>query len=140
MRRVKLSCAMKMDEPRIVGDKDAVIDLPDHAAQLVVKLGNGEYIGGDLEPIVTRAELEAEEHARLTELDADGDSPMKRAVDGVEEPPALEVPKRPYGNAPVAAWRRYAVAVDPELSEERAEDMKKAELMSRYGTRLGAED
>jgi hypothetical protein len=132
---------MKTEDPfLIVGDANDTLTLTTPAAQWAVRMGNAEFIGDELEPIVTRAELEAEEHARLTELDADGDSPMKRAVDGVEEPPALEVPKRPYGNAPVTAWRRYAVAVDPELSEERAEDMKKAELMSRYGTRLGAED
>lgn len=119
MRRVKLSCAMKMDNPYIVGDAGTELCLPDHAAFLVIRLGNGVYCdGGEPKPEFTRAELEAHEEAvTIGEV--------------IEE----EI-KRPVANSPKAAWIRYAAAVDENMSEERAELMTKADLMSKYGERF----
>jgi hypothetical protein len=44
--------------------------------------------------------------------------------------------KRPYGNATKDEWRKYAVATDPDLTEEAAADMSKVQLMQAYGERL----
>jgi hypothetical protein len=127
MRTVRLTSAMKMDNPYIVGDIGAELTLPDHAALMVVRLNNGVYTDIVPEPMpqFTRAELERHEEAiKLKKLDAP-------SADKPEE----EI-KRPVANAPKSTWIRYAVSVDEKLSEERAELMTKADLMSRYGERL----
>lgn len=137
MRRVRLTCSMKHDDPLVVGDKDAVMRLPDHAAAWAVAQGNAVYLEEPPKLGPTRAELEAEEHEvgtlkKLGEASSQtDDSPVKRALDDAPEPP-----KRPYGNAPKSAWVRYACEVDDKMTEERGEGMTKADLMSRYGERL----
>ncbi len=132
MRRVLLTCAVRMDEPPICGDVDSVLLLQEGHAEFAVNQKLGVYYPGeDTGP--TRAELEREEHARLIARDADGDSPVERALDGVEEPEEI---KQPYGNSPKSSWIRYACSIDPELTEERGELMTKADLMSKYGSRL----
>ncbi len=144
MRRVKLTCAMKTDEPPIVGDKDDKLTLPDYAAAHAVMLGNAIYLDSkSFENAPTRAELEAQEIEIKKREDL---IPENRTVldpadlVGEDDRAEAEKPKRPYGNAPKSAWARYAVAVDQELTRERAEGMTKADLMSRYGSRLGEED
>lgn len=129
MRRVRLLCAIKTDEPRVVGDAGDELRLPDYATTLHVRLGNMEYIdGGDDSgpPPPPRAELERQEAERLAALQEPKTEPSDPA----------EPPKRPYGNAPKSAWVAYACAVDEKMTEERAEGMTKADLMSRYGERL----
>lgn len=129
MRHVRLTSAVKVDTPYpICGDPKDVLYLPDHAAVTVIKQGWGEYHGPPPEPGPSRAELErreADEERERQEIVAEGGTP-----------PEPEEVKRPYGNAPKSAWIRYAVSVDPELTEERAETWTKADLMSRYGERL----
>lgn len=139
MRRVCLLQAVKMDAPFvIVGDRDSVLHLPHSAAQFAVIQGLAIFADDGEEPGPTRAQLEQQEAeiqaATLPKIGEDDDSPIKRALDGVEEPPAE--PKRPYGNAPKSAWVRYACEVDENMTAERAEGMTKADLMSRYGERL----
>lgn len=120
---------MKTDFPfQIVGDANQVLHLTDPAAVFVVQLGNGVYEGDPPAPGPSRAELERQEQERLSEANT-----LSQVG---EEPPAEEAPKMPYGNAPKSAWIRYACAVDSELTQERAEGMTKADLMSRYGERL----
>jgi hypothetical protein len=136
MQRVRLTCAVKHDSPLIVGDKDDILTLSDAVAVFAIVNKFGVLHGGPIDnPGPTRAELEAAEaqHGTLKTLDE-----VRTEED---QPPTEPEPvKRPYGNAPKSAWVRYAASVDPELSEERAEDMTKADLMSKYGTRLGDED
>jgi hypothetical protein len=157
MRRVKLLMAVKLDNPYLVGDKGATLLLADYLADFAVRNKFGEYAGAPLEPGPARAELEAEE-ARIGTLKRLGEPqeiPVAKRGDGdlipeertvidpaglVTDPGAHEPPKRPYGNAPKSAWIRYAVSVDPGMTEERGELMTKADLMSRYGARLGEED
>lgn len=127
MRRVKLTSSMKTDEPHvIIGDKGDVLSLPDHVAHFVVTQNNGVY--QDSEPGPSRAELERHEDELTAAL-----------TSGADEVPADLKPEdiqRPYSNAPKSAWVRYACQVDDALTEERAEDMTKADLISRYGERL----
>jgi hypothetical protein len=118
MRRVRLTSAMKLDDPYVVGDAGAPLTLPDHVAKGLIALGNAIYLDDEPVPGPTRAELEAKEEAIS-------------AGEVTEE----EV-KRPVANAPKSAWIRYAVSVDEKLSEERAELMTKADLMSKYGERF----
>jgi hypothetical protein len=149
MRRVKLTSAVKMDAPFIiVGDQNAVLVLDEARAAFLVVNKLGVYEGDPFDIGPTRAELEAEE-ARIHRVPIvkreDGDLiPDKPTVidpaDLTSDPEAHE-PKRPYGNAPKSAWIRYAVAMSgkkgcPVITEERAEEMSKADLMSRYGERL----
>jgi hypothetical protein len=143
-----------MDAPYLlIGDKDAVLTLTTPLADWVVGQTLGVY-EGDEEIGPTRAELEAREIEIVKRPDAP-EFPEKRTVidpgdllgeEGRREADAeAETPKRPYGNAPKAAWIRYAVGMSgkkgcPVITEERAEEMSKADLMSRYGVRLGEED
>jgi hypothetical protein len=133
MRLVKLTSAMKISEPFvIVGDKDAQLRLSHAAAQFVIAQGNGVYADGGEQPGPSRAALEQQE----TEIQQAG---TLRQVGEETPPPSGELVKRPYGNAPKSAWVRYAVNGDhgqPPITQERAELMTKADLMSRYGERL----
>lgn len=123
MRHVRLTCAMKTDNPYIVGDADQELALPDHSAALAVRLGNAVYLDSEPKPGPTRAELEDKEEAiKLKKLSG--------------EPVTEEEIKRPVANSPKSAWIRYAAAVDENMSEERAELMTKADLMSKYGERF----
>ena len=148
MRRVKLTNAVKMDSPHaITGDKGTELALSSAAAHFAVRNGLGEFIGEELEtPGPTRAELEARE-IEIVKREDGIEFPEQRTVidpaDLVSDEDRAEAegpPKRPYGNAPKSAWVRYAVSVDPDLTEERADTWTKADLMSRYGSRLGEED
>jgi hypothetical protein len=132
MQRVRLTCAVKHDAPLIVGDTGDILTLSDAVAVFAVNNKFGVYHGGPIDsPGPSRGQLEAlEAEAQRGTLE-----PLKPSDEKVAEPP-----KRPYGNAPKSAWARYAAAVDPEMTVERAEDMTKADLMSKYGSRLGDED
>lgn len=135
MQRVKLTSAVKHDSPYIVGDVNDILTLSAPVAVFAVANKYGVYYGDPIDdPGPTRAQLEAEEaqHGTLKTLD-------ETRVEE-DKPPEPEVVKRPYGNAPKASWVRYAVSIDSELTEERAEDMTKADLMSKYGSRLGDEE
>ena len=128
MRRVKLTHAMKMDTPYIVGDANEELLLRDFVAAFVVTHGNGIYIDEEPVPGPSRAVLEQQE-AQIGTLKQVGE----------ESPEPGELMKRPYGNAPKSSWVRYAVHGDhgqPPITQERAEMMTKADLMSRYGERL----
>jgi hypothetical protein len=152
MRRVKFTTAVKMDRPYIVADKGSELTLDDATADFAVHNKLGEYVGPPQEVGPTRAELEAQEAARLykTATGQDWNDPGHEPdgqpvpeVAGVPEAPVE--PKRPYGNAPKSAWADYAVKMSgikgcPAITIERAEEMSKADLMSRYGARLGEED
>lgn len=135
MRLVRLTSAMKTDTPFvIVGDKDATLRLTHAAAQFVVILGNGVYADDGEQPGPSRAELERQE----AEIQASA-APEKTGEDDSQpgdDADAAEEVKRPYGNSPKSAWVRYACQVDDKMTEERAEGMTKADLMSRYGERL----
>jgi hypothetical protein len=139
MQRVKLTSAVKSDDPFIVmGDAGDTLTLITPAAEWVVRQGNGEFVGGEIDkPGPSRAELEAAEaqHGTLKPLGDDD-----KVVEPEDDDKVVEPPKKPYGNAPKSAWARYAADVDPEMTLERAEDMTKADLMSKYGSRLGDED
>src|ERR1700691_3865513 len=127
MRRVRLTHAMKMDDPLVVGDTNQELRLPDYVAAMVVKLGNGVYLDGEPQLGPVRAEKEEKIAAgTLTQVSEESSQ---------SEPAEREEVKKPYGNAPKSAWVRYACAVDEKMSEERAEGMTKADLMSRYGER-----
>lgn len=121
MRLVRLLCAMKTDN--VVGDKDAELRLPDYIAGGLVDRGNAVYLDAEPVPGPTRAELEAQEAARLSK-------------DAADEPDEDEEVKRPYGNAPKSTWIRYACSVDPKMTQERGDGMTKADLMAKYGERL----
>jgi len=157
MRRVKFTSAVKMDRPYIIADMNAELTLDDTTAAFAVHNKLGEYVGAPLEVGPTRAELEAQEEARIGTLkrlaegpnDATwndpGSEPDGQPVPEVAGAPNSPEPKRPYGNAPKSAWIKYAVDMSgirgcPEITIERAEEMSKADLMSRYGARLGEED
>jgi hypothetical protein len=143
-----LLTAVKMDKPYLVGDERAELMVSTSTAAWAIRNKLAEGIGGSMEVGPTRAELEAQEAARLA---AD---PSTQALAFAEDREADEVaaeddrelrPKRPYGNAPKSAWAQYAVdmgGIDgcPDITIERAEEMTKADLMSRYGARLGEED
>jgi hypothetical protein len=122
MRLVKLTSAMKTEQPfLIVGDVGSILRLPHPAAQWIVAQGNAVYADGGEEVGPTRSELEVQESQR--EADSTPDV-------------GTEPPKKPWGNAPKSAWVNHAVAVDPNMTRERAENMTRADLMSRYGERL----
>lgn len=142
MRKVRLTSAVKLDSPPVCGDINDEPILPTPTAAFLVNNKLAVWVGGNVEieppnPGPTRAQLEAEEakHGTLKRLDDED-----KVVTEPDEDKVVEPPKKPYGNAPKSAWVRYAVAIDGELSEERAEDMTKADLMSKYGSRLGDED
>lgn len=141
MRKIRLTSAVKMDSPYLCGDVNDEPIVDTHVAVFAVRNKLAVWVGNEeIEPPnagPTRAELEAEEakHGTLKRLDDEDKVVTEPGEDKVVEPP-----KKPYGNAPKSAWVRYAVAIDGELSEERAEDMTKADLMSKYGSRLGDED
>ena len=125
MRRVKLLRAYKMDDPLIVGDTGEELRLRDFVASFVVQQGDAIYLDEEPQPGPSRVELEKQE----TEIQA---GTLKQVSE--DEPM-----KRPYGNAPKAAWVRYAAHGDhgqPFMSEERAEGLTKADLMSKFGERL----
>lgn len=138
MQRVRLTCAVKHDSPYIVGDVNDILTLSTPVAQFAVVNKFGVYHGGEIDaPGPSRSALEAEEAA----IKAGGLKTLDETREAENQPPTEpEEVKRPYGNAPKSAWIRYAVSIDSELSEERAEDMTKADLMSKYGSRLGDED
>ena len=129
---------MKMEQPfPIVGDKDATLRLTHPAAQLVIALGNGEYVDGGEDAGPSRADLEkAEAEIQAGTLKKIGDPDSEGQAPVFDTPDEPEVIKKPYGNAPKSAWARYACSIDKELTEERAELMTKADLMSKYGERL----
>jgi hypothetical protein len=146
-----------MDAPYLItGDKDTVLTLTTPCADWVVGQTLGVY-ESDEEIGPTRAELEAREIEIVKRPDAPEFPDERTVIDpgdllgeegrreadgdlGDMPPSAYSAPKRPYGNAPKSAWVRYAVAVDAGLTEERAETWTKADLMSKYGSRLGEED
>jgi hypothetical protein len=130
MRKVRLLSAVKTDVPYICGDKDQELRLADYVATFVVLHKLAVYTDEEPVPGPSRAELEAQE-AALKLKEADADVREEKAEEGLKD----EV-KRPYGNAPKSAWVRYAVAVDDKMTEERATDMTKADLMSKFGERL----
>jgi hypothetical protein len=134
MKRVRLLRAYKHDMPYVVGDKNAILSLPDWVAGWLVGQGSGIYLDGEPQLGPTRAELERQEEViRAGNLKQVGE---ESSQSGAEEP---EETKRPYGNAPKSAWVRYAAHGDhgrPLITEERAEGMTKADLMSQYGERL----
>jgi len=132
MRHVRLTSAVKMDEPFLVGDVGNEPFLDDLTAIFAVSHHLAVFLDEEARPGTgtTRAELEVQE-AELALKEANADV----AEEKIEEGRADEV-KRPYGNAPKSAWVRYATAVDAGLSPERAEGMTKADLMSRYGERI----
>lgn len=128
MRKVKLLSAVKMDTPYICGDKDQELRLANYVAGFAVLHKLAVYTDAEPEPGPSRAVLEAQEEALR----------LKQAAvqeEKTEEGEPEEI-KRPYGNAPKSAWIRYALSVDPKMTEERAEGMTKADLLSRYGERL----
>lgn len=142
MRKVRLTSAVKLDSPPVCGDLNDEPILPTATAAWLVNNNLAVWVGPNIEiepanPGPTRAQLEAEEarHGTLKPLGSEDKVVEPEGDDKVVEPP-----KRPYGNAPKSAWVRYAAEVDPEMTEERAEDMTKADLMSKYGSRLGDED
>lgn len=131
MRRIQLTQAMKMDAPGapyIVGDKDATLTLPDYAAHFAVNMGNAKYLDSEpkLPPPRAQQERQEQEIGTLRRMGEESSQPDS-------EP---EEVKKPYGNAPKSAWVRYACSVDDKMTEERAETLTKADLMSRYGERL----
>jgi hypothetical protein len=135
MRRVKLTSSVKMDTPLIVGDKDDILFVPDHVAEFAIRQRLGIYLEDEPKQGPTRAELEQQEaEIEAGTLKKIGEDDSQSDTD--EEPAEPEEVKRPYGNAPKSAWARYAALVDPEMTEERAEGMTKADLLSRYGERL----
>ena len=104
------------------------LSLPSYIANYAVTNGFGVYMDGEPQPGPSRAELERQEEkiaaGTLTQVGEETSQPEPEEV------------KKPYGNAPKSAWVRYAAAVDENMSEERAEGLTKADLMSRYGERL----
>ncbi len=130
MIQVRIIQAIKADDPYIVvGDVGALIELHAPAADWAVTQGYAVYTGHV--PVVQREPLIPEERKVIDPRDLLGPEGQKEADEETPEPP-----KRPYGNQPKALWAEYAVAVDPELSLERALGMSKADLMSQYGERL----
>lgn len=122
-----------MDQPfPIVGDAGQVLHLSNPAALFVITMKNGFYLDEEPYPKFTRAELEKQEE-ELTARPYNPDEGQATVFDIPDEP---VTPKMPYGNAPKAAWIRYARAIDAALTQERADGMTKADLMSRYGERL----
>ena len=117
-----------MDNPLLVGDAKDELTLPSYIAGYAVKNGLAVYMDGEPQPGPSRAELERQE----AEIKA---GTLTYVGESTSQPEPEEV-KKPYGNAPKSAWVRYAAAVDENMSEERAEGMTKADLMSRYGERL----
>ena len=140
MRKVRLTSAVKLDSPPVCGDLNEEPILPTSTAAWLVNNKLAVWVG-DTEiapenPGPTRAELEAIEASHGTLKKIGEEKAVTEPSDDKVVTEPVEPPKRPYGNAPKSAWVRYAVAVDPELTEERAEDMTKADLMSKYGERL----
>jgi hypothetical protein len=127
MNRIKLLSAIKLTD-RCTGDIGAVLShLTFAECKGLVTQRLAEWIEWDPQDgpkMPTRAELDLEE---VTSLQEQAEAPA-------DEPPPP--PKKPYGNASVDAWRRYAVAIDSELTPEQAQLVTKADLMSRYGERL----
>jgi hypothetical protein len=111
-------------------DCDMVITgVPDHIADDIVRLGNAVITEG--EPV---AELPAEPPSWYM-----GEVPPGGSLPGEQQPavPEDDEPmKRPWGNATKAAWVRWALHQDPELTAEAAGDMSKVQLMTKYGERL----
>jgi len=132
MRKVRLLAAVKTDVPYICGDKDQELRLADYTAQFAVLNKLAVYIDAEPEPGPSRAELERQEAERAAA------HTLRQVSEETSQsgPGADEPPKRPYGNAPKSAWIRYACEVDERMTEERAELMSKADLISRYGERL----
>lgn len=119
---------MKMDSPYIVGDVDDKLTLPDYSAAFAVHSGNAKYLDSEPPPPPPRAQQERQEQEIGT---------LRRMGEESSQPDSEpEEVKKPYGNAPKSAWVRYACSVDDKMTEERAETMTKADLMSRYGERL----
>jgi hypothetical protein len=124
---VRIIQAVKTDSPYVItGDAGAIIDLPAPAADWAVTQQYAVYEGG-----VIPAIPEVREVSSQPDPDSEGQATVFDTPD--EEP---EPPKRPYGNAPKSAWVAYAIAVRPELTQERAEGMSKADLMGEFGQRL----
>lgn len=103
--------------------------------------------GGDIGQVLSASDEKA------ADLVSSGDAVYVDGVEPVREIPNTEQPdpvsevlpskteeaeklKRPYGNATKDEWRKYALATDPDLTEEAAADMSKVQLMQAYGERL----
>ena len=150
MYEVQLITAVNLFEPyRICGDIGDKLFLTEEAAAFAVQqklamecgevpgLPQYEEIVPPPEPVGTLQKMNfAPEHPDepvRPDLIED-DSPVQRALDGVEEPVPLTL-KKPDGRTSQKGWAAYAVAMDPDLTTERAEGMSKQELMSQYGGR-----
>jgi hypothetical protein len=134
---VKLVQAVKHDSPLVVGDIGATLLLEDEAAEFAVTQGFGIYLPGSI-PIVALEPLIPDKPKVIDPRDLLGPEGQKEADEARDadspEPPAK--PKRPYGNAPKSAWVEYVVAIEPDMTFERADGMSKSDLMSGWGQRL----
>jgi hypothetical protein len=107
MKQVRYLAAITLvDRPELRGDKDSTPILSDADALGLVSIGLAEYVDAP--------QLEAEHEAELEEKKA-----------------ALT---RPYANAVKSDWVDWAIAHGADPDE--AGDMKKNELMAKYGERL----
>lgn len=131
MTLIRLRRPYKMDS--VVGDANEVVDTDPATARALVDSGDAVFEGEQQTPmlpipVVKREDgIEFPEQPQIVEVPEDF---------GESEESEDAIAKRPYGNATKAAWVRYAIALDENLSEAAATAMTKADLMSRYGERL----
>jgi hypothetical protein len=129
VRQVRIIQAVKTDHPFvIIGDVNDTLLLPEYEADWAVTQGYAAYTGITFEEA---KEQNAQQVADILDVPREVSSQSEP-----EEPAEPEPPKRPYGNAPKSSWVAYVVAVEPEMTVERAEGMSKADLMSGWGQRL----
>lgn len=134
MVAVRVVQAIKTDDPYVItGDAGAIIDLPAPAADWAVTQQYAVYESSVIPVNKTGPDLIPDKPKVIDPADLVSDP---EAHEEPEEPTEPAPPKRPYGNAPKSAWVSYAIAVRPELTQERAEGMSKADLMSEFGQRL----
>lgn len=139
MKTIRTTCSMLVP---IVADYGAVIEgVPDELACQLARMGNAVILGGrdDPEPAADALKRLSDEWAPVM---AAGPEPREPAEPAIEEAKAIEEAeapgelKRPYGNAAKAAWIRWALYSDPDLTQEAASEMSKVQLMTAYGERL----
>ncbi len=132
MVTIRLTSAVKMDAPFfITGDAGSRIQLSSEAADWAVTQKLAVYEGAQEIPVVQREPLIPDERKVIDPADLVSDPEAHQEPESAKEPP-----KRPYGNAPKSAWVEYVVAIEPDMTRERAETMSKADLMSGWGQRL----
>jgi hypothetical protein len=106
------------------------LSVSDEQADALVNRGNAVYLDG-----VPVREILITEHP----VTGTGGNSGTEYTFGETAPVVPAVPeelKRPWGNATKGEWIKYALAADPDLTEEAANDMSKVQLMQAYGERL----